>query len=65
MRVMFGTLLALASYATLAHEVRPAFLHLTEIERGVFEVLWKQPVMGDRRLALEPLLPEDCTVVAE
>ena len=65
MRAGFGILLALASYATQAHEVRPAYLHLNEVEQGVFEVLWKQPVMGDRRLVLEPQLPDDCMVVAE
>ncbi|MCZ6618825.1 MAG: HupE/UreJ family protein [Gammaproteobacteria bacterium] len=65
MRVGLGILIALVSLAGHAHEVRPAFLRLTEVEPGSFEVLWKQPVLGDRRLALEPLLPADCTVVAE
>lgn len=45
-----------------AHEVRPAYLELTEIEPNTFSVLWKQPVLSDRRLPLEPRFPQACTV---
>jgi hydrogenase/urease accessory protein HupE len=59
-----GLLLLLAGLAAplgaLGHEVRPAYLQLTEIAPGEFEVLWKQPVLGDRRLPLTPVLPADC-----
>ena len=65
MKVGLGILLVLVSYATQAHEVRPAFLHLTEVEQGAFDVLWKQPVQGGTRLALDPQLPDACTVVTE
>jgi hypothetical protein len=53
-----------------AHEVRPAYLELTEVSAGRFEVLWKQPILpsGDPalalRLPLEPWLPEQCTQVS-
>ena len=49
-----------------AHEVRPAFLQLTEVSAGRFEVLWKQPVQPGAapglalRLPLEPRFPEHC-----
>ncbi|MCH8140052.1 MAG: HupE/UreJ family protein [Proteobacteria bacterium] len=65
MKVGLGILLMLVSYAAQAHEVRPAFLHLTEIEQGAFDVLWKQPIQGGMRLALDPQLPDACTVVTE
>lgn len=37
--------------ATRAHEVRPAFLELTEGAPGQFNVLWKVPAMGGTPLA--------------
>jgi hypothetical protein len=48
-----------------AHEVRPAYLELTERTPGVFDVLFKTPMQGDFRLALsvaisgqvEPTIP--------
>ncbi|MCR9277327.1 MAG: HupE/UreJ family protein [Pseudomonadaceae bacterium] len=52
----------LSGFQAKAHEVRPAYLELTEIENGVFDVLWKQPVLSDRRLPLEPRFPENCEV---
>ena len=35
-----------------AHEVRPAYLQLTEDTPGVFNVLFKTPMIGDMRLSL-------------
>ena len=64
---MLTLLGALALPATLAaHEVRPAYLELTEVSAGRFEVLWKQPVLADaepglvRRLPLRPTFPAQC-----
>jgi hydrogenase/urease accessory protein HupE len=45
---------ALVALPALAHEVRPAYLDLREVGEGRFEVLWKTPMSGDLRLALEP-----------
>lgn len=45
-----------------AHEVRPAYLQLEEFAPAQFDVLWKQPTLPDRRLAIEPLLPHGCTL---
>ena len=36
-----------------AHEVRPAYLELREIAPGIFDVLFKTPMRGDARLALD------------
>ena len=67
----WGWLLALLAAVALpaalaAHEVRPAYLELTEVSAGRFEVLWKQPVLADaepglvRRLPLRPAFPARC-----
>lgn len=41
--------------AVTAHEVRPAFLELTERAPGEFDVLWKVPAMGGAPLAGEEI----------
>ncbi|MEE1612890.1 HupE/UreJ family protein [Microvirga sp. CF3016] len=38
-----------------AHEVRPAYLDVREDRPGEFSVLWKTPMLGEMRLALEPV----------
>jgi hydrogenase/urease accessory protein HupE len=43
-----------APLVAFAHEVRPAYLELRESQSGEFDVLWKTPMRGDRRLALKP-----------
>ena len=62
MKLRAALLCALLAGAAHAHEVRPAFLGITETEPGRFSVLWKQPLLGDRRLPLEPSFPEHCTM---
>ena len=60
------TLLALwfiISSIAEAHEVRPAYLEITETEPGMYLIVWKQPVTEGRRLVLEPILPPDCTQI--
>lgn len=58
-------MLAIASPAALAHEIRPAYLQLREIEPGVYDVLWKTPAQGEMRLALNIVLPQTCRDVSE
>jgi hydrogenase/urease accessory protein HupE len=53
-------LLVCASNAS-AHEVRPAFLELTERAPGEFDVLWKVPAMGGTPLAGEEIPHEQGT----
>lgn len=50
--VLLATLLC--PLASLAHEVRPAYLELREGQPGEFKVLWKTPMRGELRLALAP-----------
>ena len=59
-RLTVAALLACAACIAQAHEVRPAYLKLNEIEPSVFAVLWKQPVLGDRRLPIDAELPPAC-----
>jgi hypothetical protein len=39
-----------------AHEIRPALLQITETTPGRYDVLWKQPVVGDMAIHLVPHL---------
>lgn len=43
-----------------AHESRPGYLELTELQAGVFEVLWRRPARGDMVLSMQPVLPQHC-----
>jgi hydrogenase/urease accessory protein HupE len=58
-------LLVWLAFPVHAHEVRPAFLQITELEPGHFEVIWKQPTLADRRLPIDPVLPDGCASSAE
>ncbi len=56
--------LALAPAAT-AHEIRPAFLQVREIEPNTYDFLWKTPARGEMRLALNVMPVSGCTNTAE
>jgi hypothetical protein len=47
--------------AAYAHEVRPAFLRITEVSPESFQVIWKQPIISGRRLRIDPMFPDNCT----
>ncbi|UCH46612.1 MAG: HupE/UreJ family protein [Betaproteobacteria bacterium] len=51
-----------ATFATLAHahESRPGYLELSEVQAGLFEVLWRRPARGDMVLSMQPVLPQHC-----
>ena len=44
--------------SAIAHEVRPAYLEIKELETGRFDVRWKTPLKGTMRLKIDPSLPE-------
>ncbi|MFO0965101.1 MAG: HupE/UreJ family protein [Gemmataceae bacterium] len=46
------------------HESRPGYLELREIGDGRYDVLWKQPAVGDLVLRLNPVFPEECTLTS-
>ena len=50
--------------ASFAHEVRPSYLEMRETAAGEFSVLWKTPMQGDARLALEPAFASDVVRIA-
>jgi hydrogenase/urease accessory protein HupE len=65
-RVCLFVALFLASVpAAFAHEVRPAYLELRQTDPESYDVLWKVPGRGDRRLALYVRLPDGSTNVTE
>ncbi len=65
-RLVYPLLLLLGLFArsSFAHEVRPGYLQLTQTGPNTFELLFKVPARGDRRLSLRPDLPDHCEPVA-
>ncbi len=51
--------------AAFAHEIRPAFLQIREVEPQVYDFLWKTPARGELRLALNIIQPAECTNISE
>ena len=47
---------------THAHESRPAYLEVTEIQQAIYDITWRRPARGDRVLAMQPVFPENCAV---
>ena len=60
-RFILAFLLWCVATAASAHEVRPAFLRITETAPGEFNAVWKQPVLSGQRLRIRPTFPPDCT----
>jgi hypothetical protein len=54
-----------AANPALAHELRPAYLELRELEAGRFEVVWKRPARGEMALSLAVALPSRCAAITE
>jgi hypothetical protein len=50
-------LIALLAPRATAHDLRPAYLALTETAPDTYAVHWKVPALGDLRLALHPRFP--------
>ncbi len=57
---IFCVLLLFISPVSIADEIRPGYLELTEKSENVFSVIWKVPAKGDKRLALYVNLPSGC-----
>jgi len=51
---LFSLLVLLSTVPASAHEVRPAFLEITQQNNGHFDVLWKQPSAGLAAVRLVP-----------
>jgi hydrogenase/urease accessory protein HupE len=59
----FLFLFVLASGAA-GHEIRPAYLQISEMDGGRFDVLWKVPQRGEMVLGLHVEWPEICNSIA-
>jgi hydrogenase/urease accessory protein HupE len=52
--------------AAAAHELRPSYLQITEVDANTYDVLWKVPARGDnQRLALDPRFEGNVHLVGE
>ena len=60
-RLMFLGLYLFCPFLT-ADEIRPAYLELKAKNPTGYEVLWKQPVVEDRRLPIDPVFPTHCVL---
>jgi hydrogenase/urease accessory protein HupE len=61
--ILFALATLLSPLPSLGHEVRPAYLDLREDRLGEFSVLWKTPMLGDLRLALNPAFSSSVEVL--
>lgn len=48
-----------------AHEVRPAFLHVTQVDTAQYSIIWKVPRNAGRTLAIQPIFPQGFDVRLE
>ena len=63
-RALLAIAVLAAASSLSAHETRPGYLELSERSATRYEVLWKQPAMGEMRLRLDPVFPESCKLAA-
>lgn len=61
-KIVAFTFVACAIHAgsAAAHEVRPGYLEIRELDERTYDVLWKVPAKGDKRLGLYVGLPAEC-----
>lgn len=56
--------LLIVAMPTLAHEARPAYLQLHQLDAERYDVLWKVPGLGEeKRLALDVIFPSGTNVI--
>ncbi len=56
--------LGLTALPSGAHESRPAYLEISEVRGGLFDVVWKRPMLGDRVMPLSVVWPQNCGAAA-
>lgn len=60
--MIFGTFCAVG---TSAHEIRPAYLKITELnDKTEYSMIWKQPLREGRPVPIEPVFPSVCREVS-
>jgi len=60
-RITIGLFLLCLAQLSFADEIRPGYLEIKENSENVFSVLWKVPAKGDKKLSIQPKLPDNCT----
>ena len=55
-QIIFFLGLSVISYQALAHEIRPAYLEIREVNGNRVEIFWKQPISGESGIYLTPVL---------
>ena len=65
MRAIVVALLLTLATAASAHEVRPAYLRIQQLDSQSYDVLWRVPARGAMRLAIYVELPEHCQIRGE
>jgi hydrogenase/urease accessory protein HupE len=64
--LLLAVLLSLLTRRLEAHESRPAYLELKQLDGETYEVLWKVPGQGEgRRLALDPVFSPDVATIGK
>ena len=58
--LLVGLLLLMLATGAAAHEIRPAYLQISETRGGRFDVLWKVPQRGEMVLGLHVDWPASC-----
>ena len=58
--LLVGLLLLMLATGAAAHEIRPAYLQISETHGGRFDVLWKVPQRGEMVLGLHVEWPASC-----
>jgi len=49
-----------AESAAVAHELRPGYLELREVDPSTYSFLWKRPSGGEVEIQIAPAIPEGC-----
>jgi hydrogenase/urease accessory protein HupE len=47
-----------------AHEARPGFLELRQIDAASYNLLWKKPAGGEVEIYIAPIVPKECRFVS-
>ena len=65
LRSIFLAVAILWSFEAGAHEVRPGYLHVKQVDTETYDVLWRVPARGELRMSLYARLPESCRTRGE
>jgi hydrogenase/urease accessory protein HupE len=63
--ILLVLLLASCASSVEAHRLQPAYLEISEREAGIFSILWKRPIVGNRPMNIYPQLPSSCRNLTE